>query len=367
MQQILSPSGRKVVYQMNGFSPYDQGSPWQNGQGGPFASQRAYWQSPQWQEKRKIRHTTNVMGWACFAVQALMSGLTLLLVQFLYLIGYPFSMEWTASSGISPTTYYLLISLVYIIAVALPFVLCMVFMRLPVNQALPFEKVGVGTGLLCIFMGVGACMFSNIPSNIVAMFFEGAGFSGTMPESVQGNNALSMALSVIQIAIIPALVEELAFRGVILSQLRRFGNGLAVFGSALLFAFYHGNFLQFTFTFLVGLVLGFIMIRTNNLWITVIIHAVNNGISVPFSMVSSYLSEEAYTALNSILFVGLMLLGVVSLVILLIKKREFFQTNYNAPMLLPLSTRLMAFITNPGFVAFFALFFLSSVESLLTW
>ena len=70
---------------------------------------------------------------------------------------------------------------------------------------------------------------------------------------------------------------------------------------------------------------------------------------------------------NSILFVGLMLLGVVSLVILLIKKREFFQTNYNAPMLLPLSTRLMAFITNPGFVAFFALFFLSSVESLLTW
>ena len=87
----------------------------------PFSAAGPYWETPEWQEKKKIRHVSNVMGWANFAVQALMIGLSMLCSQFLVAVGYPFSKEFLESGGMSPTMYYLLVSAVYIVAVALPF------------------------------------------------------------------------------------------------------------------------------------------------------------------------------------------------------------------------------------------------------
>ncbi len=356
---------------MNGVPPYN--SPYQNGYwqnqvpGGYPPVQIPYWETQQWKDKKKIRHISNVMGWANFAVQALMTALMLGCQWVLfYVIGYPIRTDLLVSGGMSSTMYYFLVSTVYIIAVALPFVLCVVFMKISVNEAFPFQRVRVGWGILWILFGVGFCMLTNIPANIIAILIESMGFSGTLPESVMPNTTLALILNIIEIAVIPPLVEELAFRGVILSQLRKFGNGFAVFGSALLFAFYHGNFLQFTFTFFVGLVLGFIMIRTNNLWIPIIIHALNNGISLLFSLVADQISEQAYEVLNVGLFYGLMVVGLIAFVILLLKKRECFQRHFQ-PGLLSFSSRLGAFITNPGFIAFFALFLLTAIVSLQTW
>lgn len=356
---------------MNGVPPYNspyQDGYWQNqAPGGYPPVQIPYWETQQWKDKKQIRHISNVMGWANFAVQALMVGLMLACQWILfYMIGYPVRADLVVSGGMSSTMYYLLVSVVYIIAVALPFVLCVAFMKLSVNETFPFQKVGMGWGILWVLFGVGFCMLTNIPANIIAILIESMGFSGTLPESVMPNTPLAMILNIIQVAVIPALVEELAFRGVILSQLRKYGNGLAVFGSALLFAFYHGNFLQFTFTFFVGLVLAFVMIRTNNLWVPIAIHALNNGLSLFFSFMAEQMSEQAYEVMNVGLFYGLMVVGLIAFVILLLKKRECFQRHFQ-PGLMSFSSRLGAFIANPGFIAFFALFLLTAIVSLQTW
>lgn len=352
---------------MNGVPPYNQNGYWQNqSSGGIPPVQIPYWETQQWKDKKKIRHISNVMGWANFGVQALMVGLMMAYQWILLTIGYPFRMDLTASGGMSSTMYYFLVSAVYIVAVALPFILCIAFMKLPVNETFPFQKVGIGWGVLWILFGVGFCMLTNIPANVVAILIESMGFSGTLPESVVPNTPLALVLNIIEIAVIPPLVEELAFRGVILSQLRKYGNGLAVFGSALLFAFYHGNFLQFTFTFFVGLILGFIMIRTNNLWIPIIIHALNNGLSLFFSLAADHMSDQAYEVMNLLLFYGLMVVGLVAFIILLLKKRDCFQRHFQQGLLL-FSDRVIAFFTNPGFLAFFALFVLTAVASLQNW
>ena len=347
----------------NGFPPYQNG--YGSGSGGwpqnsPFSPQVPYWETPQWQEKKKIRHTSNVLGWANFAVQALMVGLSLLFSRFLLMVGYPFSGDYMSSAGMTPTMYYLLVSAVYIIAVALPFLLCVRFMHLPVNETFRFEKVGVGTSILLVLFGAGFCMFTNIPANIIAVILQESGISGPMPDIVSAETPFAIILSALQIAVIPPLVEELAFRGVILSQLRKFGDGFAVLGSALLFAFYHGNLMQFAFTFLVGLILAFIMVRTNNLWIPIVIHAINNGVSLLFDLVGSYISDAAYQTLNEVIFYGLILLGIVSLVLLARRNRGFFRRRY-VTGLLPFSTRMWAFVSNPGFVAFFVFFLFSCI------
>ncbi len=73
-------------------------------------------------------------------------------------------------------------------------------------------------------------------------------------------------------AVVPPFVEEFLFRGVILSQFRKYGDVFAVIASALLFGLLHRNFSQIVFAFICGLALGITLVRTNNIWIPVGIH-----------------------------------------------------------------------------------------------
>lgn len=86
-------------------------------------------------------------------------------------------------------------------------------------------------------------------------------------------------------ALIPALAEEFFFRGYVLSALRsRLKPVRAVLYSALIFGLFHvvnGSVLsleRFFPTTLLGLVLGFVAIRTQSLWPGVLLHAVHNGL-----------------------------------------------------------------------------------------
>jgi membrane protease YdiL (CAAX protease family) len=80
-----------------------------------------------------------------------------------------------------------------------------------------------------------------------------------------------------KVAVVAPIVEELIFRGLILNGFRRNYNAVtAVFMSALLFALFHLNPWQFPATFVLGLLLGWIMLRTNNILLAILGHSINN-------------------------------------------------------------------------------------------
>lgn len=80
-----------------------------------------------------------------------------------------------------------------------------------------------------------------------------------------------------RVAVVAPVIEELIFRGIILQGLRRNYNAfVAVFMSALLFSLYHLNPWQMPATFVLGLLLGWIMIRTNNILLSILGHSINN-------------------------------------------------------------------------------------------
>jgi sodium transport system permease protein len=82
-------------------------------------------------------------------------------------------------------------------------------------------------------------------------------------------------------ALVPAICEEIAFRGLILSGLvRRLGAGKGILVSALLFAFGHLNALQFVPTFILGLALGYITVRSGSLFPAILFHLVHNGLII---------------------------------------------------------------------------------------
>ncbi len=89
-------------------------------------------------------------------------------------------------------------------------------------------------------------------------------------------------------ALIPAVCEEIVFRGFIFSGLQRdSGHVRAVLLSALLFGLSHGVLQQTITASLVGLLLGWIAYRTGGVGCTIVFHFVHNTISMLIATSSS--------------------------------------------------------------------------------
>jgi sodium transport system permease protein len=95
----------------------------------------------------------------------------------------------------------------------------------------------------------------------------------------QGQLGLGSAL--LLVAVLPAVAEEVTFRGVVLSGLRKTGSRwLAVVGSALVFGLFHVNPYHVASATLVGLVLGYAALESGSILPGILMHLVNNGLQV---------------------------------------------------------------------------------------
>lgn len=91
-----------------------------------------------------------------------------------------------------------------------------------------------------------------------------------------------MILNVLIIAVIPAIGEELIFRGVfqrIFYDLFKSGH-VAVWITAFVFSAIHFQFFGFVPRFILGLVFGYLFLWSGTLWLPVISHFVNNAVPV---------------------------------------------------------------------------------------
>lgn len=83
----------------------------------------------------------------------------------------------------------------------------------------------------------------------------------------------------IVMAVLPALCEELAFRGFILrGLLRGFSPWTAICLSSFLFSLYQMNVFQFVPHFLFGIVLALLVVRSGSVWPAVLFHLVHNTV-----------------------------------------------------------------------------------------
>ncbi len=98
----------------------------------------------------------------------------------------------------------------------------------------------------------------------------------------QFDTPLYFILSVIIIAIIPAIGEELIFRGLFQNIIRQiFGNyHAAVWIAAFIFSAIHFQFYGFLPRMLLGVLFGYLYVWSGNLWIPILAHFLNNFISL---------------------------------------------------------------------------------------
>lgn len=95
--------------------------------------------------------------------------------------------------------------------------------------------------------------------------------------SIYSENSI---LSFVSVVILAPIAEEIIFRGVIFNEAAKYKGGtFPIIISALLFGLAHGEPVQIVYTFISGLILGFIYSKTHSLPIVMFLHMVNNLLS----------------------------------------------------------------------------------------
>lgn len=89
-------------------------------------------------------------------------------------------------------------------------------------------------------------------------------------------------LNLLMIALLPAIAEELIFRGVFQTIFQRFfrSGHLAIWVTSLIFSTIHFQFFGFIPRLILGLVFGYLFYWSGTLWLPVISHFVNNAFPV---------------------------------------------------------------------------------------
>ena len=191
--------------------------------------------------------------------------------------------------------------------------------------------------LLVILGTIGVISIVNTMTNILKVFVEMCGIHFypadiTIPRDITG-----IILFLIYSTIIPAVVEELLFRKVILDSLLPYGTLFSIIASSLLFSLMHCNPSQSLYTFAAGIVLAAVAVKTNSIIFPIIIHFSNNLLSCVYMLLFEFASEETYTAIVLSTDTVFKLFGVCFFIYLYRKKTLEYdnenKTNFDFPIL----------------------------------
>ncbi len=221
----------------------------------------------------------------------------------------------------------------YVISLFLPFFLYRLFIHMPLSAAMPTRKPALSIALPSVFVGLGASCIGIYSSLALSAL---AGLFGYQPHStvnVLPDAPLALGIYLLRSTLMAALVEEFVFRGAILQSLRRFGDGFALLISSLLFALAHGNLIQGPNAFLMGMVIGYFVIRTGSIWTGILIHFCNNLFAVLFDLLAQNLSNWAYQAANDVLLLVYLILGIGALLYLIHRQNNLFTLSRQGSLL----------------------------------
>lgn len=271
--------------------------------------------------KTQIKRDGNIIGAAFLAMTVVVN----LLNYAVYLLAFilSFVSQEAGEFFYNPAVMQVEQILFAITAFILPFIVVLKLADTRISDLVSFALPKKETLLPFFLMGIGFCSFANVSVSFAESIFSRTNINYEVPKPQNPEGIFGFLLVLISTVFVPALVEEFVCRGLILGYLKKYGEGFAVIMSALLFGVMHGNFEQTPFAFLVGLVLGYITVKSKTIWIAVLVHGFNNLISVVISYLPSSLND--YINLGYIIFIILSLLGgIVSLLLLNGKDDGFY-------------------------------------------
>lgn len=151
------------------------------------------------------------------------------------------------------------------------FWICKKAYRNPVEYC-HIKKVSAGSTVLILIAAIFLFIMAGYV-NVCSMIV----FQNLLDSSLQGITDKPVQ-ALIAVAIMPAIIEEILFRGMIYRGISN--KKLAIIVSAVLFALLHMNFNQMCYAFIMGLAFAFVIYATDNLTVSILLHMLFNAFTV---------------------------------------------------------------------------------------
>ncbi len=184
---------------------------------------------------------------------------------------------------------------------------------------------------LYLAVGLAAIEVAALLNSLALSFIDYSSFEAEYYVSPAFSTNAEIVLALLTTAVIPAFAEECLFRGTVLPALLPYGKSSALIASALLFGLMHQNAGQFFYSVIAGLILGYLYMRTRSIWCGVLLHFLNNALSLFRSVL--YARLPALSA-GRIVLLGegtLILLGLIAFIFLITDREETTAPLLGAP------------------------------------
>ena len=185
--------------------------------------------------------------------------------------------------------------------------------------------VGVGRFLGWFVICMGGVYFGSLIGQFlmtIVSVITGETMVNQVEEMIMDMSLWAVILSAV---ILAPIMEELIFRKLVLDRLAGYGPAVAMSVSALVFGLAHGNFYQFFYAFLLGLIFAYIYLRTGKVRYSMMLHMMVNfcGSVIPILLLRVADENEVAAILASVTqltFMGVFMLG--GLILFICKWKE---------------------------------------------
>ena len=174
----------------------------------------------------------------------------------------------------------------YIFSIGVPFLLVIPMTCFVRSDRRPVHTLPAEVWMSALFMCLGLGYIFNFLGVFLDVFI--SMFTGVpatdMNPVMDALDELTPGM-VIYTCLIAPFMEEFIFRGVLLKKARRFGDRTAVVFCAVMFGLMHGNLNQCLYAVVIGLILGYVAVRTNRIFYNVLLHMAVNSFSMVLVLV----------------------------------------------------------------------------------
>jgi membrane protease YdiL (CAAX protease family) len=210
--------------------------------------------------------------------------------------------------GFSKILLYINVASDILINIVIIFIFVKIFRR---NQEFKF-KVKYKPSIkecLCVLLFLGAHLL--IFSNTIGILIEKIEVSKWVVEAFD-KILIDPVIAFMSLCVTAPVFEELIYRGIILEKLsKRYNMGVSIVVSAVIFGLIHANLHQGVNAFFIGLILGFIYIKTNSLLLCMFGHFANNFLGfISFMVVSDNVTDTVLEFSMAQFVLGIILLIV---------------------------------------------------------
>lgn len=180
------------------------------------------------------------------------------------------------------------------------------------SQKLSKTKISSKTILLCLLLQFSAIWILTILVNVSTVF----GISNNSTDI----NATSLYM-LFMLLIFNPIMEEFVFRKMFTNKLLKYGERFYMLASSFCFAIVHGVSLgvpQIVYAFILGMIWSYLMVKTGDLKLVIIMHALSNLFGSV--MIQIFLGKSMVLA--GMYLMLLILLGIIGFILFIINKRK---------------------------------------------